>query len=202
MPWRVLFFGEAVVLTAPVTQNWSCPNEWGWLVRISCLRVTWLKWGTAESQGGCAWDSFQNLHNWAGWYIVLPPCQGNNTPLKEYQRLGWWNCFSNEKPIGHGLEAKPRGLSNPGTFPPKKNNTVPPETMFLVRCLFHSFWWRQLRKAKELGALVNLDDISHIDFLAADGLPELVSFRYNPGPSRTGNATWTVGLVMVDFGWE
>lgn len=46
---------------------------------------------------------------------------------------------------------------------------------------------KEYQKAKELGALVNLDDISHIDFLAADGLPELVSFRYNPGPSRTGN---------------
>lgn len=49
---------------------------------------------------------------------------------------------------------------------------------------------KSCRKAKELGAIVNLDDISHIDFLHGDGLPELVSFRYNPGPSRTGNVTW------------
>lgn len=46
---------------------------------------------------------------------------------------------------------------------------------------------KEYQKAKELGAIVNLDDISHIDFLHGDGLPELVSFRYNPGPSRTGN---------------
>ena len=43
-------------------------------------------------------------------------------------------------------------------------------------------------KARELGAIVNLDDISHIDFLAGcAGLPELMCFRYNPGPLRTGN---------------
>ncbi len=44
-------------------------------------------------------------------------------------------------------------------------------------------------KAKALGANINLDDISHIDFLeAACGLPELVCFRYNPGPLKGGNA--------------
>ncbi len=44
-------------------------------------------------------------------------------------------------------------------------------------------------KAKELGAIINLDDISHIDFLEKNaGIPELVCFRYNPGPLRAGNA--------------
>ena len=44
-------------------------------------------------------------------------------------------------------------------------------------------------QAKKLGAVINLDDITHIDFLdKAAGLPELVSFRYNPGPLREGNA--------------
>jgi diaminopimelate decarboxylase len=43
-------------------------------------------------------------------------------------------------------------------------------------------------KARELGAIINLDDISHIDFLQKHaGLPELISFRYNPGPLREGN---------------
>jgi len=47
---------------------------------------------------------------------------------------------------------------------------------------------KEFRKAKQLGAIVNLDDISHIEFLhKEDGLPDLVSFRYNPGPERTGN---------------
>lgn len=43
-------------------------------------------------------------------------------------------------------------------------------------------------KAKELGAIINLDDITHIEFLEQTaGLPELLSFRYNPGPLRGGN---------------
>lgn len=44
-------------------------------------------------------------------------------------------------------------------------------------------------KAKELGAIINLDDISHIQFLEETaGLPELVCCRYNPGPLKEGNA--------------
>ncbi|NPE27253.1 diaminopimelate decarboxylase [Methanococcoides sp. SA1] len=44
-------------------------------------------------------------------------------------------------------------------------------------------------KAKELGAIINLDDISHIEFLEKEaGLPELVCFRFNPGPLKEGNA--------------
>ena len=61
-------------------------------------------------------------------------------------------------------------------------------------------------KARELGAIINLDDITHIDFLekvlekpnampparralpkALRGLPELISCRYNPGPLKKGN---------------
>ena len=42
-------------------------------------------------------------------------------------------------------------------------------------------------KARELGAIINLDDITHIDFLEKHaGIPELLSFRYNPGPLREG----------------
>lgn len=44
-------------------------------------------------------------------------------------------------------------------------------------------------KARELGGVINLDDIRHIDYLETHcGLPELISFRFNPGPERTGNA--------------
>ncbi len=44
-------------------------------------------------------------------------------------------------------------------------------------------------KARELGAVINLDDLTHIPFLAERvGMPELISLRYNPGPQRTGNA--------------
>ncbi|PKL37845.1 MAG: diaminopimelate decarboxylase [Spirochaetae bacterium HGW-Spirochaetae-1] len=44
-------------------------------------------------------------------------------------------------------------------------------------------------KALELGAIINLDDITHISFLEKHaGLPEIGCFRYNPGPLRGGNA--------------
>jgi diaminopimelate decarboxylase len=44
-------------------------------------------------------------------------------------------------------------------------------------------------KAAELGAIINLDDISHIEFLeeSIGKLPELLCFRFNPGPERVGN---------------
>jgi diaminopimelate decarboxylase len=43
--------------------------------------------------------------------------------------------------------------------------------------------------ARRLGALINLDDVGHLAFLARHaGLPDFVSFRYNPGPLREGNA--------------
>ena len=47
----------------------------------------------------------------------------------------------------------------------------------------------EFRKARELGAIINLDDISHIPFLEqVCGIPELVCCRYNPGPLKKGNA--------------
>ena len=47
----------------------------------------------------------------------------------------------------------------------------------------------EFQRAHDLGAVINLDDITHIDYLESHvGLPDLLSFRYNPGPSRTGNA--------------
>ncbi len=43
-------------------------------------------------------------------------------------------------------------------------------------------------KAKELGAIINLDDLSHIAYLEEHvGLTELVCCRYNPGPLKGGN---------------
>lgn len=45
-------------------------------------------------------------------------------------------------------------------------------------------------QAVQMGANINLDDITHIPFLetACGKLPELVCFRYNPGPLKGGNA--------------
>lgn len=47
----------------------------------------------------------------------------------------------------------------------------------------------EFKAAYDMKAVINLDDITHIDTLErAAGMPELISFRYNPGPDRTGNA--------------
>lgn len=44
-------------------------------------------------------------------------------------------------------------------------------------------------KARALGAIINLDDIEHFAFLEEHaGIPDMLSFRYNPGPGRDGNA--------------
>ena len=47
----------------------------------------------------------------------------------------------------------------------------------------------EFQAAKKMGAIINLDDISHIEYLEKHaGLPEIVSFRYNPGPlMQSGN---------------
>jgi diaminopimelate decarboxylase len=47
----------------------------------------------------------------------------------------------------------------------------------------------EFQRAKALGAILNLDDITHLEYVEkqAEGLPELISFRYNPGSLRTGN---------------
>ena len=47
----------------------------------------------------------------------------------------------------------------------------------------------EYEKARALGAVINLDDISHIDFLerVCGDLPELICCRYNPGRAKEGN---------------
>lgn len=46
----------------------------------------------------------------------------------------------------------------------------------------------EFQKAIELGAIINLDDISHLDFLEKNaGLPKILCFRYNPGYLVEGN---------------
>ena len=39
----------------------------------------------------------------------------------------------------------------------------------------------EFEEAKKLGAIINLDDITHIDTLESIGLPDIVSCRWNPG---------------------
>ncbi len=46
----------------------------------------------------------------------------------------------------------------------------------------------EFAKAKELGAIINLDDYSHIDYLHDGiGMPERICMRYNPGSLKEGN---------------
>ena len=48
----------------------------------------------------------------------------------------------------------------------------------------------EFRRAMEMGAIINLDDITHIAAVerACGSLPELVCCRWNPGPLKGGNA--------------
>ncbi len=46
----------------------------------------------------------------------------------------------------------------------------------------------EFQLAKDLGAIINLDDISHIEFVEKNvGLPETICMRYNPGSLKEGN---------------
>lgn len=46
----------------------------------------------------------------------------------------------------------------------------------------------EFQKAIELGAIINLDDITHIEYLEKNaGMPQVMSFRYNPGNLIEGN---------------
>jgi diaminopimelate decarboxylase len=46
----------------------------------------------------------------------------------------------------------------------------------------------EFKRVRETGAIINLDDITHIQFLEQHAdIPELVCFRYNPGVTREGN---------------
>ncbi len=59
------------------------------------------------------------------------------------------------------------------------------EIMFSANCVPDE----EFRLARRLGAIINLDDITHIDFLAENGgIPEKICCRYNPGGEfRLGN---------------
>ncbi len=48
----------------------------------------------------------------------------------------------------------------------------------------------EYQMAHDMGAIINFDDLSHIAFYEQNigPLPELVCFRYNPGPLKDGNA--------------
>ena len=46
----------------------------------------------------------------------------------------------------------------------------------------------EFKEARKMNAIINLDDITHIEFLERHAsIPELICFRYNPGASKSGN---------------
>lgn len=52
----------------------------------------------------------------------------------------------------------------------------------------------EYKKALELGAIINLDDITHIKFLEENAdIPTFICFRYNPGPLRKTNNGNVIG---------
>lgn len=53
---------------------------------------------------------------------------------------------------------------------------------------------QEFKKAKELEAVINLDDITHIEFLEKwAGIPEIICFRYNPGSLRKSGVNNIIG---------
>lgn len=53
---------------------------------------------------------------------------------------------------------------------------------------------KEFKKAKELSAIINLDDISHIEFLEKSvGIPDIICFRYNPGSLRKHKGNVIIG---------
>ena len=53
---------------------------------------------------------------------------------------------------------------------------------------------KDMEKARQLGAYINLDDATHVDFLASLGpVPETVCLRYNPGGS------FSLGNTIMDM---
>lgn len=47
---------------------------------------------------------------------------------------------------------------------------------------------QEYRKAKELGGIINLDDLTNLNYLEQIGLPDTLSFRFNPGAAKEGNS--------------
>ncbi|MCK4541116.1 MAG: diaminopimelate decarboxylase [Spirochaetales bacterium] len=57
-----------------------------------------------------------------------------------------------------------------------------------IMCTSNDTPVEEFLEARRLGAIINLDDILHIETLEKSSkLPELICFRYNPGSARAGN---------------
>lgn len=54
--------------------------------------------------------------------------------------------------------------------------------------------YHEFKKAFNLGAIINLDDITHIPILEKyAGIPDIICFRYNPGPIRKHKGNTIIG---------
>lgn len=58
----------------------------------------------------------------------------------------------------------------------------------------------EYKKAREMGAVINLDDISHVPFLKEHGgIPEVICLRYNPGSSSPVSRSKEIGGKPEDL---
>jgi len=116
--------------------------------------------------------SFKRLFAWApGFcnYYAIKACP-NPTILKLLAQEGFGaDCSS----LPELLLAKACGITGKKIM--FTSNDTPPE---------------EFKAAYDLGAIINLDDITHMEALqqAVGTTPDTICFRYNPGPDRTGNA--------------
>lgn len=60
----------------------------------------------------------------------------------------------------------------------------------------------EYKKANDIGAIINLDDITHIDYLknTLGKLPETLCFRYNPGELKTGGNNFIGKPLEAKYG--
>lgn len=116
--------------------------------------------------------NFQKLFSWAPEFVnffAVKACP-NPSIISRLAKLGFGGDCSSLPEL---YMAKACGI--PGEKIMFTSNDTPDE---------------EFAEANRLGAILNLDDITHIEAVkrACGKLPKTLCFRYNPGPDRTGNA--------------
>lgn len=116
--------------------------------------------------------AFKDLFSWAPEFVnffAVKACPNPNI-ISRLARLGFGGDCSSLPEL---YLAKASGI--PGERIMFTSNDTPDE---------------EFAEAMRMGAILNLDDISHIESVkrACGKLPKTICFRYNPGPDRTGNA--------------
>lgn len=126
------------------------------------------------------YTAFENFHSFQNYFAVkaLP----NPHILQVLHRLGMgFDCSSMAElilceQIGAANQTLDNGL---------------PSIMFTS----NNTQAKEFVKAQELGAIINLDDLTHLEFLGntLGKLPERLCFRYNPGATRSFGANNFIG---------